>query len=155
MSDLERNKAVTRAMYEEVWRDHRVERLDEIMADDVVLHVWGDDHSGLERMHHIVENVWLAAFPDLFAEVHVSVAEGDLVADHATFRGTHTGAPFHGLEPSGARFAYPDDDLPRRGRSDRRDLGGLRLARALAAARHLKGVLRGAGFRQLKPVGRP
>jgi predicted ester cyclase len=89
-----------------VWRDHRVERLGELMTEDVVLHVVGNEHRGLELMHHLVENVWHAAFPDLFAEVHLSVAEGDLVADHATFRGTHSGAPFQGVEPSGAPFSF-------------------------------------------------
>lgn len=113
MADLEANKAVTRAMYEEVWRDHRVERLRKLMTDDVVLHVGGADHAGRERMQHIVENVWVAAFPDLFCEVHVSAAEGDLVADHATFRGTHSGTPFHGIEPSGAAFEFTQTTICR------------------------------------------
>jgi predicted ester cyclase len=110
--DLERNKAMTRAMYEEVWRDHRVERLDELMTEDVVLHVVGNDHHGLELMHRNVES-WVAAFPDLFAEVRVSAAEGDLVADHATFRGTHSGAPFQGIEPSGAPFTFTQTTICR------------------------------------------
>lgn len=113
MPDLERNKAVTRAMYEEVWRDHRVDRLSELMTPDVVLHVGGSDYRGIEPMRHALENVWLAAFPDLFTEVHVSLAEGDLVADHATFRGTHTGAPLHGLEPSGVSVSFTQTTICR------------------------------------------
>ena len=113
MADLERNKAVTRAMYEDVWRDHRLERIDEIMTPDVVLRVWGQALAGRDEMRSRVEGVWLAAFPDLSCEVLVSAAEGDLVADHAAFRGTHSGAPFQGLEPSGASFSFTQTTICR------------------------------------------
>jgi predicted ester cyclase len=66
MADLERNKATTRAMFEDIWRDHRLER-----------------------------------------------PEGDLVAEHVTFSGTHTGAPFHGIEPSGAAFSFTQTTISR------------------------------------------
>jgi predicted ester cyclase len=113
VSDLARNKAITRAMYEDVWRDHRLERLDELMAPEVVLHVWGGEKRGRDLMRQSVENVWLAAFPDLSCEVHLQVAEGDLVADNATFRGTHGGEPFHGIEPSGAAFEFTQTTICR------------------------------------------
>ncbi len=113
MADLERNKALTRAMYEDIWRDHRLDRIDEIMAPDAVLHVWGDEKRGRDRLREAVQNVWLAAFPDLSCEIHLQVAEGDLVADHATFRGTHSGGPFHGIEPSGAAFAFTQTTICR------------------------------------------
>jgi predicted ester cyclase len=113
VADLERNKAVTRAMYEVIWRDHRLDRVEEIIAPDVVLHVWGNDIGGRDEMSRRLEQVWLAAFPDLSCEVHVSVAEGDLVADHVTFSGTHTGEAFHWIEPSGAAFTFTQTTICR------------------------------------------
>lgn len=45
-----------------------------------------------------------AAFPDLAIREEALIAEGDLVAARWVASGTHTGAPFAGLEPSGRRF---------------------------------------------------
>ena len=112
VNDLERNKAVTRAMYEDIWRDRRFERIDEIIGPNFVLHVWGDD-IGRDAVGYAFEHVWLSAFPDLSVEVHLQVAEGDLVADHLTFSGTHTGEPFHGIPPSGAAFSFTQTTISR------------------------------------------
>ncbi|HZS29658.1 MAG TPA: ester cyclase [Gaiellaceae bacterium] len=113
MADLERNKAVTRAMFEDLWRDHRLERGEALVAPDFVLHIWGEEKRGRDGMAHALENVWLAAFPDLSCAVLLQIAEGDLVADHVTFSGTHTGAPFHGIEPSGAAFTFTQTTISR------------------------------------------
>jgi predicted ester cyclase len=113
MGDLERNKAVTRAFYADVWSEHRLERIDEIATPDVVLHVWGNERRGRDEMHRGIEEVWVAAFPDLSADIHLQVAEGDLVADHVTFAGTHSGSPFHGIEPTGASFSFTQTTICR------------------------------------------
>lgn len=42
-----------------------------------------------------------AAFPNYELTAHRMVAEDDLVAVHATFRGAHRGASFFGIEPRG------------------------------------------------------
>ncbi len=45
-----------------------------------------------------------AAFPDIRWEVHEQIAEGDRVVNRFTVTGTHTGAEFMGIPPSGKRF---------------------------------------------------
>ncbi len=45
-----------------------------------------------------------ASFPDIHWEVNDQIAEGDMVVNRFTITGTHTGAPFMGVPPSGKRF---------------------------------------------------
>jgi len=73
-----------------------------------------------------------AAFPDWRSEVHLLIAEGDLVAEHFTARGTHSGE-IMGVAPTGREVSlkginiFRIDDgriVERWGRLD--DLGFLR-----------------------------
>ncbi len=45
------------------------------------------------------------AFPDMEVTIDRAVAQGDQVAVHATWRGTHV-APFAGLVPSGVKVSF-------------------------------------------------
>lgn len=112
MADLERNKALTRRIWEEAWRDHRTDVGDEVFSSDIRQHVMGGTVEGIEAMRATLER-WLAAFPDLSAEVDMQVAEGDLVAERVTFRGTHSGGPFRDIEPSGASFTFTQTTICR------------------------------------------
>lgn len=47
------------------------------------------------------ENV-RSAFPDYAFTVELLIEQGDLVVSNWSVRGTHTGTPFYGVEPSGA-----------------------------------------------------
>ena len=42
-----------------------------------------------------------AAFPDMAFTVDLLIESGDLIVSNWTVRGTHTGTPFNGVEPSG------------------------------------------------------
>jgi predicted ester cyclase len=42
-----------------------------------------------------------AAFPDMRFTVDLVIEHDDLIVSNWTVRGTHTGAPFYGVEPSG------------------------------------------------------
>lgn len=44
-----------------------------------------------------------AAFPDLHFEVGPLIESGDLVVSHWTLTGTHSGAPYYDVPPSGER----------------------------------------------------
>lgn len=46
-----------------------------------------------------------AAFPDMSVTIHQTVAQGDRVAVHATWRGTHKG-PFMGSAPTGKTVGF-------------------------------------------------
>ena len=65
-----------------------------------------------------------AAFPDMVFTVDLLIEHGDLVVSNWTVRGTHTGAPFYGVEPSGdaGRDQRHRDPAPGR-RQGRRALG--------------------------------
>jgi predicted ester cyclase len=44
-----------------------------------------------------------AAFPDMVFTVDLLIESGDLIVSNWTVKGTHTGAAFNGVEPSGER----------------------------------------------------
>lgn len=75
-------------------------------ADDFVSHVTervNPDAVGSDVRGYEVE--WWAqvreAFPDFTFTVELLIESGDLVVSNWTVRGTHTGAAFNGVEPSG------------------------------------------------------
>ena len=53
-----------------------------------------------------------AGFPDLTVEVLRVIAEGDIVASHAVFRGTHTGE-YMGVPPTGKAIEVEVVDMTR------------------------------------------
>lgn len=53
-----------------------------------------------------------AGFPDVTIEVMRVIAEGDIVASHAVFRGTHTGE-FMGVPPTGKAIEAEVVDMTR------------------------------------------
>ena len=78
------------------------------------------------------------AMPDLSYEVDSSnmVCEGDEVAAHSVVRGTHTGEPLFGAEPSGNEVVWTHSDFVRLARrQDRRAVDGHRHADAVPAGR--------------------
>ena len=96
---LERNKALARRLYEEVFGAGNLDTADEILAPDFVNHgpgvppVVGTD--GIKRQAVLLRT----AIPDLRSTLREQLAEGDLVASRRTGSGTHRG-PL--LLPSGA-----------------------------------------------------
>jgi predicted ester cyclase len=46
-------------------------------------------------------------FPDWHTDLHLLVAEGDIVVEQFTATGTHTGAPIMGVGPSGQTVTLP------------------------------------------------
>jgi len=96
-----RNKAIAGRVFEEIFNQGKFQVAEEIYAKDFVNH-------GLHRNADLQEDQAAAraekkAFPDLKMTVDLMVAEGDLVTVVWTFRGTHTGAGYYGLPPTGAK----------------------------------------------------
>jgi predicted ester cyclase len=84
---------------------------------DAVYQFWGDDFvthvtdrvnpdlAGTDVRGHEV-TYWKearAAFPDMTFRVDLVIEAADLVVSHWTIEGTHTGAPFYDVAPSGEK----------------------------------------------------
>jgi len=114
----EANKRAAHRVYD-VWDGGDIDALDEVLAEDVVLHgpepvgtVHGRDayKDNLRRIR--------AGFPDLSFEAHDVVAEGDTVMASCTFGGTHDGE-LMGIESTGTsvevrwlgRYRFDDGEI--------------------------------------------
>jgi len=90
--DPEANKAVDRRSYEEVWNQGNMDVINELIADDFVLHdpAMPEDMIGPNGFRQFVI-VYRTAFPDIHFTVEDQIAEGDMVATRWTATGTHSG----------------------------------------------------------------
>jgi predicted ester cyclase len=103
-SQEDRNKAVARRVFDEIFNQGRFEIADEIYAPDFVNHGLKRDFSLQEDQAAVHQEK--AAFPDLKMSVELMVAEGDLVSVVWIFRGTHTHAGYGGLPPTGTKVEF-------------------------------------------------
>jgi phytoene desaturase/steroid delta-isomerase-like uncharacterized protein len=99
----ERNKALVRRFYQELWNEGRLEVADELFDEDFVGHAPGapEDSRGPEGVKKLVE-MWRTAAPDLRLEIISQFAEDERVATRFVCTGTQTG-PMFGFPPSGRR----------------------------------------------------
>lgn len=108
---LEANKRVIR-QFGEAWASGDVDALDDLVAEDCVLHVSGvGPLHGREEVEQTVQ-MYQAAFSDLAIEIHDLVAEDDKVVKHFTGSGTHRGE-FLGIEATGEYSETPGFSLYR------------------------------------------
>jgi steroid delta-isomerase-like uncharacterized protein len=98
-SEQDRNKAVARRVFDEIFNQGKFEVADEIYAPDFVNH--GYKRNVSLQVDQAAVHQEKAAFPDLKMSVEVMVAEGDLVTILWTFRGTHTAGGYGGLPATG------------------------------------------------------
>lgn len=98
----EKNKAVARRVFDDIFNRGRLEVAGEIYAPDFVDHGLQRD-TGLRQDQAAVRG-WRMAAPDLVMTVDQMLAEGDRVCVLWTGRGTNTGEG-NGLPASGKRFA--------------------------------------------------
>jgi len=94
---IEENKAIVRRFRDECWLAGRLEVADEILAETVSRNGQALGREGMKGFIAMVR----AALPDYHSETEALLAEGDQVAWQYTSRGTHTGAPFFGVAPTG------------------------------------------------------
>ena len=100
-SQLERNKAVARRVFDEIFNQGRFEVADEIYAKDFVNHGVHRD-VGLKEDQDAARG-WKLAFPDLRVTVLKEIAEGDLVTVLYEGTGTNTGEG-NGLPATGKKI---------------------------------------------------
>jgi steroid delta-isomerase-like uncharacterized protein len=98
---LEANKEIVRRFYAEAINDRDLGAVDRLLSDDF-------SHDGERRGRpgqRQAVDAFLQAFPDLHNEIVFMLAEGDLVAAHQEWRGTH-GGEFLGVEATGKEVAF-------------------------------------------------
>jgi len=99
-SAIDRSKELARRLADEVWTQHKLEVIDEVIASDFVGYSPTDgEFRGPAGFRQLVER-YMSAFPNAAMRVNYSIAEGDMVATHWTATGTHTGA-LMGIAPTG------------------------------------------------------
>jgi predicted ester cyclase len=105
MTDVERNKAIARRTWEEIFPACDVEALADVTDPNVVARGRRpDEPAGFEGVKRTM--LWLATvFSDQRWEVHDVLGDGDLVAVHLTHHGRHTG-DLMGIAPTGREVAY-------------------------------------------------
>jgi steroid delta-isomerase-like uncharacterized protein len=88
------NKTLMHRWFDEVWNQGRAETIDELMAEDCVIHgladASGKDVRGKAdfRAFHAQ---FREAFPEIVVTVEETIAEGDLLAARCSVRGKHAG----------------------------------------------------------------
>jgi predicted SnoaL-like aldol condensation-catalyzing enzyme len=104
--------AVVRRFVEEYQSQHDVGVAEELLADDFVDHTpfgpFPPDRNGVLALFGML----IAAFPDLHAEIHDQLVDGDKVVTRKTFRATQDGE-FMGMPPSGRAVAFDVIDIVR------------------------------------------
>ncbi len=105
MTDVERNKAIARRTWEEIFPTCDVDALAEVVDPDAVSRGRRpDEPAGFEGVKRTM--LWLASvFSDQRWEVHDVIGEGDVVATRLTHHGRQTGE-LMGIPPTGREVAY-------------------------------------------------
>lgn len=104
MNDVDNTRALLAAFYQ-AFNDHDLDRLDLVLAADIV-----DHHPGPGQTPGIVGlkdslREFRAAFPDMEVVNQAVVIDGDLAMVRSRCRGTHLGE-LRGLPPSGATVDF-------------------------------------------------
>ena len=91
----------------EIWDEGRIERVDELIAHDLIDHLElpGLDGEGRDRYRASVETM-RAAFPDFRNPLDLVIGDGDLAVSYGRMTGTNTGE-LMGMPPSGKSIDVP------------------------------------------------
>lgn len=100
----ESNKRLAHLVWEEIWHQGHLSRIDELFTPDFVRHDPGRELRGPDQNRQFISSM-RAAFPDVHYFVEDQIAEGDKVVVRYRFQGTHLGA-FQGMPPTGKQVAY-------------------------------------------------
>jgi steroid delta-isomerase-like uncharacterized protein len=85
------NREKSRSVFEEVWNEKRVEKIDDLVSADYVHHdVLSPDRQGITAYKQFV-NLYLNAFPDVHFNIEDEISEGNTVVIRWTVTGTHNG----------------------------------------------------------------
>jgi steroid delta-isomerase-like uncharacterized protein len=88
------NKALIKRWFEEVWNQGRAEAIEELLAEDAVVHGLADATGAPVRgpvEFKAFHTQFREAFPDITVTVEDTIAERDLAVARCSVRGTHRG----------------------------------------------------------------
>ncbi len=108
------NKAILQRIYEEVFSQGKLDRIDELVAPDAIEHEVVPGLEGATGPQALREftRAFRAAFPDLKVTAEDWITEGDKVVARFTLTGTHRGE-FLGMPPSGKTIKIEGIDIVR------------------------------------------
>lgn len=108
----ENNKARLRRLDDEVFNKGNLSIVDELVAENFINHdPFPGEPPGREGFKQVA-TMLRAAFSDLHLTHEEMIAEGDIVVERFTMRGTHTGA-FLGFPPTGRQVTMRGIDMLR------------------------------------------
>ena len=106
------NKAAARRLVLEVFRDHTLSLIDELVSEDYTDHTLPPDVATTREGLRQVLLAMQTAFPDLSYTIENEVAEGDLVAQRLLGKGTLRGE-FMGMPATGKSAVWQEMHLHR------------------------------------------
>jgi len=100
-----RNKAVAMEALD-ILNNHEYEKLDQVYAQDFKRYCQATPEAKVENLDDFKALLaeWDRQFPDNYSELHMTAAEGDLVAFYMTYSGTQEG-PMGGFPATGKKMS--------------------------------------------------
>jgi len=110
---LEQNKEIVSRFNYEFIQGRNLQVFEETVHAEFINHTAPPNsaNASKEGLLQFME-IMRKAFPDLEVEIHMQIAEGDLVTTYKTFRATHKGT-FMGIEPTNKRVTFDVMDIIR------------------------------------------
>ena len=107
----EQNEEIVHRFFEEVWGLGKLDALDDIVSQDIVIHVPGRDIEGIENFKKFIMS-YRSAFPDVKITIEELITQGDKVVERMTIRGSHQGE-LQGIPPTGKQIKITGIDIAR------------------------------------------
>lgn len=87
-----RNEKLVRRFTEQVWNQHNLSTVDDLVADDAVMYdvTRDEEYVGPENVKNFAR-LYIAAIPDVTVEIDDLLVDGDTVGTRWTLTGTHQG----------------------------------------------------------------
>lgn len=107
----EQNKMLMRRAIQEVWNGGNYDLLEELVANDFVIHAPQAEIHGPEGTRQYLKML-REAFPNIHFIIEDQFADGDKVLTRWTARGTHRGE-FQGIPPTNKQVTITGTDIDR------------------------------------------
>lgn len=101
------NEDLVRRFTDQVWNQHNLSTVEDLVADDAVMHdlTRDEEYVGPENVKNFAR-LYIAALPDATVEIDDILVDGDTVVTRWTMTGTHQGDLF-GVPATGNAISVP------------------------------------------------